>query len=131
MTTTQGIHHIGLTVSRLEQSADFFVSKLGWQIVRRNPDYPAIYVSDGSIIVTLWATRESPANPFDKDKNIGLHHVAFRVANLTALHEVYDRLADGNVAIEFAPELLGSGPAMHMMCFEPSGIRVEFIWPGI
>ena len=34
------------------------------------------------------------------------------------------------VQIEFAPELLGGGPRKHMMCSEPGGIRVEFIWPG-
>lgn len=127
---TQGMHHIGLTVSRLEESADFFVSRLGWKEVRRNPEYPAIYVSDGSTMVTLWASRTSPSNPFDKDKNVGLHHVAFQVASEAALHEVYGRLLAGGMKIEFAPELLGRGPAMHMMCFEPSGIRVEFIWPG-
>ncbi len=50
---TKGIHHIGLTVSKLEESANFFTSLLGWKEVRRNEEYPAIYVSDGNIMVTL------------------------------------------------------------------------------
>ncbi len=29
--------------------------------------------------------------------------------------------------MEFAPEPLGGGPAKHMMCAIPGGIRVEFI----
>lgn len=65
---TKGTHHIGLTVSRLEESAVFFVSQLGWKEVRRNEEYPAIYVSDGCIMLSLWATREQPSNPFSKDK---------------------------------------------------------------
>ncbi|MFA6922490.1 MAG: VOC family protein [Gallionella sp.] len=128
---TKGCHHIGLTVSRLEESADFFVSRLGWREVRRNEEYPAIYVSDGSIMVTLWAIKDAPSNRFDKNKNVGLHHVAFQVENEADLNNVYNRLIAGGVKIEFSPELLGKGPAMHMMCYEPSGIRVEFIWPGI
>lgn len=127
---TKGVHHIGLTVSRLEESANFFVLMLGWKEVRRNDAYPAIYVSDGAITVTLWAAREQPSDPFDKDKNVGLHHVAFQVATEPELNRLHERLSDGGVAIEFAPELQGMGPAKHMICYEPSGIRVEFIWPG-
>ena len=127
---TSGTHHIGLTVSKLEESADFFISQLGWQEVRRNEEYPAIYVSDGSIMVTLWATRESPSSHFDRCKNIGLHHIAFKVENEDDLNRLHQRLADHGTRIEFAPERLGQGPARHMMCYEPSGIRVEFIWPG-
>jgi catechol 2,3-dioxygenase-like lactoylglutathione lyase family enzyme len=128
---TKGSHHIGLTVSRLEESADFFVSLLGWKEVRRNEEYPAIYVSDGSIMVTLWATKEEPSNQFNKNKNVGLHHVAFQVGSEADLNSVYKKLANSGVQIEFAPEPLGKGPAKHMMCYEPSGIRVEFIWPEI
>lgn len=130
-TITLGSHHIGLTVSRLEESADFFVSLLGWKEVRRNVEYPAIYVSDGAIMVTLWAIKEEPANHFDKNKNVGLHHVAFQVASEADLNRLYAKLVNNRVRIEFAPEWLGKGPAKHMMCYEPSGIRVEFIWAGL
>jgi catechol 2,3-dioxygenase-like lactoylglutathione lyase family enzyme len=126
---TKGTHHIGLTVSRLEESAAFFISMLDWKEVRRNEEYPAIYVSDGSIMVTLWATKEEPANHFDKNINVGLHHVAFQVASEEDLNSLYAKLVNNGVRIEFAPEWLGKGPAKHMMCYEPSGIRVEFIWP--
>jgi len=76
---TKGTHHIGLTVSKLEESADFFVSLLGWKEVKRNEEYPAIYVGDGSIMLSLWAIKEEPSIPFNKSKNVGLHHVAFHV----------------------------------------------------
>lgn len=127
---TKGSHHIGLTVSRLEESAAFFTSLLGWEEVRRDEDYPAIFVSDGIIMVTLWKNRTVPAVTFDKDSNIGLHHLAFLVEDEDKLTNLYLKLLQNNVKIEFAPELLRQGPAKHMMCFEPSGIRVEFIWPG-
>ena len=127
---TKGTHHIGLTVSKLEESAAFFTTLLGWKEVRRREDYPAIFVSDGKIMLTLWAIKEDPAAEFNKNKNVGLHHVAFSIANEESLDQLYEHLKDAGVNIEFSPELLGAGPARHMMCYEPSGIRVEFIWPG-
>jgi catechol 2,3-dioxygenase-like lactoylglutathione lyase family enzyme len=127
---TKGIHHIGLTVSKLEESASFFTSLLGWKEVRRNSEYPAIFVSDGSVMVTLWKNKEQPPTAFDKNRNIGLHHVAFMIENESDLTGIYNRLVEHDVKIEFAPEFLREGPAKHMMCYEPSGIRVEFIWLG-
>lgn len=128
---TKGTHHIGLTVSKLEQSAAFFVNLLGWKEAHRIADYPAIFVSDGNIMVTLWATKEQPINQFNKNTNVGLHHVAFQVESEAGLNTLYENLKDNEIKIEFAPEFLGTGPAKHMICYEPSGIRVEFTWPGI
>jgi len=127
---TKGAHHIGLTVSKLEESARFFTSLLGWKEVRRKEDYPAIFVSDGQILLTLWAIREGPLEEFNKNKNVGLHHIALSIADEETLNRLYERLKENGVEIEFSPELLGPGPAKHMMCYEPSGIRVEFTWPG-
>jgi catechol 2,3-dioxygenase-like lactoylglutathione lyase family enzyme len=125
---TQGVHHIGLTVSCLAESAAFFTETLGWQEVRRVPEYPAIFVSDGTLMVTLWqAADPDSAVPFGHKNNVGLHHVAFRVVSRAALDAVFERVQAAGVEIEFAPELLRDGPLMHMMCIEPSGIRVEFI----
>jgi catechol 2,3-dioxygenase-like lactoylglutathione lyase family enzyme len=129
---TRGIHHLGLTVTDLELSRSFFTDLLGWEVVGGNPDYPAVFVSDGSVMVTLWqAERPSGANPFDKNNTVGLHHLAIRVADLDTLDRIYRKLvAAENVEIEFAPEYLRDGPTTHMMCYEPGGIRVEFIVPA-
>ena len=128
--STLGVHHVGLTVSRLQDSANFFTELLGWKEVKRNEDYPAIFVSDGSIMLTLWKNKTEPALAFDKNRNVGLHHIAFRVASDEDLNAIYECLQQNKITIEFAPEQLGPGPARHMMCFEPSGNRIEFIWPG-
>lgn len=127
---TRGVHHIGLTVSRLEDTAAFFTSILGWDEVRRDDDYPAIFVSDGHTLVTLWKNRETPPASFDRNRNIGLHHIALDVGSEDELNALHGKLETHGIEIEFAPEPLRQGPARHMMCYEPSGIRVEFIWPG-
>ena len=127
---TNGSHHIGLTVSNLEKSAAFFIGVLGWNEIKRNEEYPAIFVSDGQIMITLWATKETPEVPFNRRANVGLHHLALQVSSESVLNQIHQRLTDNQINVEFAPELIGDGPAKHMMCFDPSGIRVEFIWLG-
>jgi len=129
-TLTDGPHHIGLTVSNLEKSAGFFIELLGWEEVKRNEEYPSIFVSDGQIMITLWAVKDSPEIAFNRRANVGLHHLALQVSSEEALNKIHQQLTEKHMDIEFAPELLGNGPAKHMMCFDPSGIRVEFIWLG-
>ena len=129
---TQGVHHVGLTVTDVDASCRFFCELLGWERVGGNPDYPAVFVSDGSVVVTLWQARQpSTAKPFDNSNNVGLHHLAIRVSDLDTLDRIYQKLvAAEKVDIEFAPEPLRDGPTIHMMCFEPGGIRIEFIVPA-
>jgi catechol 2,3-dioxygenase-like lactoylglutathione lyase family enzyme len=128
MPLTAGIDHVGLTVRHLEATRDFFVECLGWQTVGEKPDYPAVFVSDGNLLVTLWQVKEESAPvAFDRRKNIGLHHLALRAANEAAFGEILERVsAWPGVTVEFPPELLGSGPKRHMMIYEPGGIRIEF-----
>jgi catechol 2,3-dioxygenase-like lactoylglutathione lyase family enzyme len=129
---TQGVHHLGLTVTDLEASSGFFTDLLGWDKVGGDPDYPAVFVSNGSVMITLWQARDPfKARPFDKNNSVGLHHLAIRVADRGILDNIFHRLdASENVEIEFAPEPLRGGPAVHMMCREPGGIRIEFIVPA-
>ena len=128
---TSGVNHIGLTVKDLDASASFFVDTLGWRLAGER-DYPAKFVTDGSIFVTLWqASNPDTAIDFNRKTNIGLHHLALTVPDietLEALHETFK--SDPKVRIEFGPELNGAGPTVHMMVYEPSGSRIEFAVPG-
>lgn len=126
---TQGAHHIGLTVPSLPATQAFFTEILGYQQVGEVPDYPAVFVTDGSTMITLWQVKD-PQNavPFDRHANVGLHHLALAVKDAGALTELHTRLLDvEGVTIEFAPESLGGSPMRHMMCSIPGGIRIEFI----
>jgi len=126
---TQGAHHIGLTVPDLPATRAFFTDTLGFSQVGEVPDYPAAFLTDGTTMITLWqAEKPDSAVAFDRKNVIGLHHFALKVGNAESLDALHDRLksADG-VTIEFAPEALGGGPARHMMCSIPGGIRTEFI----
>lgn len=129
---TEGVHHVGLTVRDLKRSLTFFTGVLGFKKVGEIPDYPAVFVSDGRVMVTLWQVQEPQvAVNFDRRKNLGLHHLALRVTNGEELEKLHRRLIDADgVTIEFAPEPLNNGPTRHMMVYEPSGLRVEFIAPA-
>ncbi len=126
---TQGAHHIGLTVADLASATSFFTDALGYVQVGENADYPAVFVSDGSIMITLWQA-EDPAHalPFDRRRNIGLHHLALRVESPESLARLHQELADRpDTEIEFSPEALGSSGLRHMMCRIPGNIRLELI----
>ncbi|WP_337016455.1 VOC family protein [Leclercia sp. AS011] len=130
MSVTHGAQHIGLAVSKLEESAEFFTKILGWEEVKRREDYPAIFVRDSALTITLWKTQTDEPVKFDRKTNIGLHHLALRVENQEELFRLLDVLKANQIEIEFEPIFIREGPSMHMMCYEPSGIRIEFYYPG-
>ena len=126
---TAGVHHVGLTVPSLVDARKFFVEGLGFEQVGEVPDYPALFLSDGTTMITLWQAEDpASATPFDRRRVIGLHHLALSVTDGEALGALHGELAArDDVEIEFAPESLGGGPARHMMCRIPGNIRLEVI----
>ena len=126
---TRGVHHLGLTVPDLAAARAFFVDTLDFDQVGERPEYPAVFVSDGTVMITLWqAADPAAAVAFDRRNNVGLHHLALLVESQAALDALHSKLVgtDG-VSIEFAPENLRDGPVRHMMCAIPGSVRVEFI----
>jgi lactoylglutathione lyase len=128
--SVQGVDHVGLAVSDLKASERFFTQYAGFHVLSRDEKYPSVFLSNNSVVITLWrVTDPSRAVAFDRKHNVGLHHLALRVsseATLNALHDTF--LQDKQVKIEFAPELAGNGPNKHMMVYEPSGNRIEFMY---
>jgi lactoylglutathione lyase len=132
VTQTRGINHLGLSVLDLERSARFFTEALGWSESGRDNTYPRTAVSDGHVRLTLWQVDHHLAvEPFNRRKNVGLHHLALEVESEERLNSLAKSIAVWpEVTIEFMPELLGKGPRKHMMFLEPGGNRLELIWPG-
>ena len=127
---TNGVHHVGLTVTNLDVARHFFVDTLRFEQVGEVPDYPAVFLSDGGTMITLWQVEDpGTAVAFDCKRVIGLHHLALAVVGDAGLDAMYQHLKDREgVTIEFEPESLDGGLARHMMCYIPGGgIRLEFI----
>lgn len=129
---TAGVHHVGLTVADLDEAATFFREALAFEAIGGVPDYPAAFLSDGSVMLTLWqASAGADATPFDRKRNLGLHHLSLQVAGDDDLDALHRALAGrGDVEIEFPPEALGGGPTRHLMCTIPGGLRLELIAPA-
>ena len=122
-----GLDHIALSVSDLDGSTDFFVSVLGFKVSGRDSKYPATFLNNGEMRLTLWQTAPD-AVAFDRKNNVGLHHLAIKVPSFDALDGLYKTISNiPEAVIEFAPELSYGGPAKHMMFREPSGNRIELI----
>ena len=74
---TRGIHHAGLTVTDVFTARDFFIEVPGLEQVGEKPDYPAIFVFDGSVMITLWQVQDPQrVAPFDYKTVVGLHPLA-------------------------------------------------------
>jgi len=129
---TRGVHHVGLAVPDIEAARSFFCEALGYKTIGGNPAYPSHFVSDGTTLITLWQIAEpARATPFDRKRNIGLHHLAIGVTDHAALDTVFARVSDWpGASIEFAPCALSEGSKVrHFMCTIPGGVRVEFATP--
>jgi len=126
---TSGLHHLGLSVSDLGAARAFFTDALGHDLVMEIEDYPAAFVSDGTVMITLWQVEDPVgATPFDRRRNIGLHHAAFNVptAELPAL---FEKLS-GWTGVTVDSGIDGVAPGMdasHFIVFIPGGPRIEFL----
>ena len=90
---TKGAHHIGLTVPDLDKTKAFFVDTLGLEQVGEVPEYPAVFLTDGTTMITLWqAGNPQTAVPFDRKNVIGLHHFALTVEGSAALEVLHKKL---------------------------------------
>ena len=128
---TAGISHVGLSVVDLEASYKFF-QVLGFNKVGGSEAYPSYFISDGSSLITLWQTDANPT-PFDRRKNVGLHHLAIKVSSLEALNVAYGLIKDvDGVRTEgegaFPPSELSGTSLTHSMVYEPSGNRIELTY---
>lgn len=120
------INHVGLSVLDVKASSQFFVDMLGFKIIKTIPDYPAIFVANKEIKITLWQVKNSQKIiHFNRKNNIGLHHLAFEVSSLSELNILYRKLKEHNITIEFPPEAVGDGLNQHMIFYGPSGVRLE------
>lgn len=123
--------HVGLNVTDLERSTDFYQQVLGFQIQAAGDDADrrwAFLGRDGQLLVTLWQQadgRFSTALP-------GLHHLSFQVesiAEVTAVEATLQALSADFTYDGVVPhgEGMGSGGIYFS---DPDGIRLEVYAPS-
>ncbi|SNT04211.1 Glyoxalase/Bleomycin resistance protein/Dioxygenase superfamily protein [Streptosporangium subroseum] len=122
--------HVGLNVSDLDASKDFYLKVFGFEIFGESGEADRRYAFlglDGKLLLTLWQQSEgrfATGTP-------GLHHLSFQVADIEAV-----RRAE-TVIRELGATLHHDGVAAHRegassggVFFEdPDGIRLEIFSP--
>ena len=86
---TGGLDHIALSVSDLDASTSFFADVLGFEVRGRDSKYPAAFMNNGEMSLTLWQTAEKTV-VFDRKHNVGLHHLAIKVGSFEVLDALYE-----------------------------------------
>lgn len=94
------IHHIAIITSNYEKSKDFYVNKLGFEIIRENyrenrDDYK-LDLKLGDIELEIFGIKESPKR-LSYPEACGLRHLAFHVDNI---EEVIAELRDNGIECE-------------------------------
>lgn len=84
------IHHVAIIVSDYEKSKDFYVNKLGFEIIRENyrkerEDYK-LDLRLGDCELELFSMKNSPKR-LTRPEACGLRHLAFRVENIEEVIE--------------------------------------------
>ncbi|QRG66045.1 VOC family protein [Brevibacillus choshinensis] len=122
MAMTNGVSHVGLSVTNLEESKEFFTDVLEFEVLQYEAGHHA-YVSDGATMITLWQTADQGAAV-----NVaGLHHLALSVKSIAVLRQIEERMKQRNIRLQFGG--IGvkgqEGGYVALFCYEPSGIRIE------
>ncbi len=120
----RGVHHIVLTVSDPNRSAEFYEKILGEKASRENPQVR--WTSCGNFLFCFQRPPKQalPHDRFDENR-LGLDHVGFAVESHQQLNELLARLKEMGVetaGIEFDPD----GQSDYVCFRDPDNIQVEF-----
>jgi glyoxylase I family protein len=128
--TLTGLHHLGLTVTDVERSAQWYETVLGFARVGRLGDATTerrkVFLRHPGLGVRLGLVehRTSSGQPFDETAT-GLDHLAFAVPHRDELDRWAERLAGLDVTFSpIAPSHSIPGAAV-LVFRDPDGIQLE------
>lgn len=130
-TATLQTGHVGLNVTDLGRSLEFYRKIFGFEIAARSEADGrefALLALDGQIVLTLWK-QSSGTFPADRP---GLHHLSFQVDSVERVREYEAR------AREAGGDILHDGIVPHgegmdsggVFFTDPDGIRLEVFSPS-
>ena len=118
--------HVGLNVTDLERSKEFYADVFGFEVRSESTDADrkyALLAQDGKLILTLW---QQSSNDFSRE-TAGLHHLSFQSKSVADVREIETKLrARGAKFIYDGIVLHNEGAKSGGIFFEdPDGIRLE------
>ncbi|MEV6521613.1 VOC family protein [Longispora sp. NPDC051575] len=129
MTVTPG--HVGLNVTDLDRSLDFYRQVFALDVLGTSPDPDRRYAFlgvDGTLLITLW---QQSTGEFDA-RRPGLHHLAFQVPDIAAVRRAEATLRALGAAIShdgIVPHGEGAGSG-GVFFADPDGTRLEIYAPS-
>ncbi|MBF6225514.1 VOC family protein [Nocardia abscessus] len=123
--------HIGLNVSDLDRSVEFYRRALGFEQLAASTDAQrrwAFLGADGKLVVTLWEQSDGTFST----ETPGLHHLSFQVDSIDQVRAVERVLRELSVAFAHDGVVAhGEGVASGGIFFtDPDGIRLEVYAPS-
>lgn len=123
--------HVGLNVTELARSVDFYRRALGFELLGISAEGDHRYAflgSDGALRLTLWQQSDGAFST----RTPGLHHLSFQVDTIEQVQTVASALKD--LGVSFAHDGVvahGEGAASGGIFFtDPDGIRLEIYAPN-
>ena len=123
--------HVGLNVTDLSRSVDFYRRALGFEQLGINDEGErrfAFLGFDGNLRLTLWQQSDGEFSAHTP----GLHHLSFQADNLEQVRTVESALKDLGVAFAHDGVVAhGEGASSGGIFFtDPDGIRLEVFAPN-
>ena len=124
--TTFKTGHVGLNVTDLQRSKQFYQAVFGFNVASESTTAGrefALLAEDKNLILTLWPQSNGR---FQKD-NPGIHHLAFEVADIGKVKQVKNKLAELGVDLYYDGIVAHNENAASGGIFfaDPDGIRLE------
>lgn len=118
--------HIGLNVTDLQRSVDFYRRAVGFEQLSANPEGTHRYAflgSDGALQLTLWQQSDAQFSTH----TAGLHHLSFQVDTVEQVRAVEAVLRELGVTFTYDGVVAhGEGAASGGIFFyDPDGLRLE------
>ncbi len=131
MPQTLSTGHVGLNVTDIQRSRQFYNTVLGLETISESsaPGREFVFLGrDGEIVLTLWKQADGA---FDR-KASGLHHLSFQVESVERVREVERRIRElGTRLYHDGVVPHGEGAQSGGIFFEdPDGIRLEVFTPA-
>lgn len=119
------IHHIAIIVSDYTAAKDFYVNKLGFQVIRENyrperRDWKLDLRISDTVGLEIFA-EENPPKRVNRPEACGLRHLAFHVDDVEA---VVGELAELGISCEPVRTDTYTGKKMTFF-FDPDGLPLE------
>lgn len=131
MTTATTPGHVGLNVTDLARSVDFYRRALGFDQLGINAEGEHRYAflgSEGTLRLTLWEQSDGRFST----RTPGLHHLSFQVDDIAAVRAVETVLKELGAPFAYDGVVAhGEGAASGGIFFsDPDGIRLEVFAPS-